>query len=35
MLRKEYNLKGQMKKVSNVLCELVVTSDKDFFERIG
>lgn len=35
ILKKEYNLKGQIKKVSNVLCELVVTSDKDFFEKIG
>lgn len=35
ILKKEYKLKGQIKKVSNVLCELVVTSDKDFFERIG
>lgn len=35
ILKKEYNLKGQIKKVSNVLCELVVTSDKEFFEKIG
>lgn len=35
LLKKQYNLKGQIKKISNVLCELVVTSDNDFFKRIG
>ena len=34
-LKKQYNLKGQIKKVSNVVCELIITSDKDFFESIG
>lgn len=34
-IKEKYNLKGQIKKVSNVMCELIITSDKDFFERIG
>ena len=34
-IKKEYNLKGQIKKVSNVMCELIITSDRDFFENIG
>lgn len=34
-IKKQYNLKGQIKKVSNVMCELIITSDKDFFENIG
>ena len=35
ILKTKYNLKGQIKKVSNVMCELIITSDKDFFNRIG
>ena len=35
LLKEKYKLKGQIKKVSNVMCELIITSDKDFFERIG
>lgn len=35
LIKETYNLKGQIKKVSNVMCELIITSDKDFFERIG
>ena len=35
ILKEKYNLKGQIKKVSNVMCELIITSDKDFFEKIG
>lgn len=35
MIKEKYNLKGQIKKVSNVMCELIITSDRDFFERIG
>lgn len=31
----EHKLKGQIKKVSNVMCELIITSDKDFFDNIG
>lgn len=34
-LKKQYNLKGQIKKVSNVMCELIITSDKSFFDNIG
>lgn len=34
-LKKQYNLKGQIKSVSNVMCEFIITSDKDFFETIG
>lgn len=35
MIKEKYHLKGQIKKVSNVMCELIITSDKDFFKRIG
>ena len=34
-LKKEYNLKGQIKTVSNIACEYIITSDKEFFEEIG
>ena len=34
-MRKEYNLKGQIKTVSNIACEYIITSDKKFFEDIG
>ncbi len=34
-IRKKYNLKGQIKTVSNIACEYIITSDYDFFERIG
>ena len=34
-LRKEYDLKGQIKTVSNIACEYIITSDKDFFDKIG
>jgi hypothetical protein len=34
-MRAKYNLKGMIKKVSNVMCEFIITSDKDFFEAIG
>lgn len=34
-IKKEHNLKGQIKKVSNVMCELIITSDKEFFKTIG
>ena len=34
-LKKEHNLKGQIKTVSNIACEYIITSDKEFFERIG
>ena len=32
---KKYNLKGQIKTVSNIACEYMITSDNDFFKRIG
>ena len=32
---KKYNLKGQIKTVSNIVCEYMITSDNDFFKRIG
>ena len=34
-LRKDYNLKGQIKNVSNGMCEFIITSSKEFFEEIG
>ena len=35
LIKEKYKLKGQIKKVSNVMCELIITSDKDFFENTG
>ncbi len=34
-IRKEYNLKGQIKVVSNIACEYIITSDNEFFDTIG
>lgn len=34
-IREKYNLKGQIKTVSNIACEYIITSDKEFFETIG
>ena len=34
-IRKENNLKGQIKEVSNITCEYIITSDKEFFDKIG
>ena len=34
-IRKKYNLQGMIKKVSNVMCEFIITSDKEFFNSIG
>ncbi len=34
-LKEEYNLKGQIKTVSNIACEYIIASDKEFFEEIG
>lgn len=34
-IRKKYNLKGMIKKVSNIMCEFIITSDKEFFNSIG
>lgn len=33
-LKNEYDLKGQIKIVSNIACEYIITSDKDFFDSI-
>ena len=33
--KKKYNLKGQIKTVSNIACEYIITSDHDYFEGIG
>ena len=35
ILQKENNLQGRIIKTTNVACELVITSDKEFFENIG
>ena len=34
-IREKYNLQGMIKKVSNVMCEFIITSDKEFFNSIG
>lgn len=34
-IKEKYNLKGQVKTVSNIVCEYIITSDKEFFESIG
>lgn len=34
-MREKYNLQGMIKKVSNVMCEFIITSDKEFFNSIG
>lgn len=38
-IRQKYDLKGNLRlsreKQSNVMCEFVITSDKEFFERLG
>ena len=35
IMKERYNLKGQIKTVSNIACEYIITSDKQFFEEIG
>lgn len=35
VMKEKYNLKGQIKVVSNIACEYIITSDKQFFETIG
>ena len=35
VMKEKYNLKGQIKVVSNITCEYIITSDKQFFETIG
>lgn len=34
-IKKENNLQGWIKKNSNIACEYIITSDKDFFKNIG
>lgn len=35
VLKEKYNLKGQIKTVSNIVCEYIITSDKEYFDSIG
>ena len=35
IMKENYDLKGQIKTVSNIACEYIITSDKQFFEEIG
>ena len=35
ILQQENNLKGRIIKTTNVVCEFIITSDRDFFQRIG
>ena len=35
LIREKYNLKGQIKTVSNIACEYLITSDNEFFTNIG
>ena len=35
LMREKYNLKGQVKSVSNIICEYMITSDQKYFESIG
>lgn len=34
-LKEENNLKGQIRSNSIIICEMIFTSDKEFFEKIG
>ena len=34
-IRQDYNLKGWIKKNSNIVCEYIITSDEEFFKSIG
>lgn len=34
-IKKEYNLKGQIRTNSIIMCEMIFTSDQDFFNKIG
>lgn len=34
-LKDSYHLKGQIKTVSNIACEYIITSDREFFQEIG
>lgn len=35
ILQKQNNLQGRIIKTTNVVCEFIITSDKEFFENIG
>ena len=35
LIKEKYNLKGQIKTVSNIACEYIITSDKEYFNSIG
>ncbi len=35
LMREKYNLKGQVKSVSNIICEYMITSDENYFKSIG
>ena len=34
-IKEKYDLKGQIRSNSNIMCEMVFTSDQEFFNRIG
>ena len=34
-IKEEYDLKGQIKVTSNIMCEMIFTSDQNFFNEIG
>lgn len=34
-IKEKYNLKGQIRSNSNIMCEMVFTSDQKFFDKIG
>ena len=34
-LRKKYDLQGQIRSNSIIMCEIIFTSDKEFFDTIG
>lgn len=34
-MKDSYHLKGQIKTVSNIACEYIITSDREFFQEIG
>ncbi len=34
-IKNEFDLKGQIKEVSNIVCECIITSDNKFFKEIG
>lgn len=35
ILKEKYDLKGQIRSNSIIMCEMVFTSDKEFFDKIG